>query len=217
MSRRSLLEEAAKAVMLAPIGVALIVRDSLPNLLTDGRAEIDRQVRAARMVGTFALTRLRKEAEARLHDFAQESPPAAPPTSASQPTSTDVGTDAVAGMAPGAMPVAANEFTGPVVSARPSPARSATTRPASTRKPSAARASSGQAAPANAVRVGDAESGASAASLSDEVAALLALPASQLIGKLAALSADERLELAAAERAGRQRQTVLHKLEQLQS
>ncbi len=52
-------------MVFGPLGVALAVRDRLPELAAEGRAELDRQVRAARMIGTFAVTQARSEFDKR--------------------------------------------------------------------------------------------------------------------------------------------------------
>jgi hypothetical protein len=59
-------ERLLELAVFGPLGVALAVRDHLPELAAEGRAELDRQVRAARMIGTFVVAQARREVEKRL-------------------------------------------------------------------------------------------------------------------------------------------------------
>ena len=59
------LEQLLELMVFGPLGVALAVRDRFPEMAAEGRAEVDRQVRAARMIGTFAVTQARREFDKR--------------------------------------------------------------------------------------------------------------------------------------------------------
>lgn len=83
------LEQLLDVAVYGPLGVALAVRDRFPELIAAGRKEFDQQVRSARMVGTFAVTQARKEAEKRWHSVVDSSSPEASPDVAS-PVSDDL-------------------------------------------------------------------------------------------------------------------------------
>ncbi|HUZ20027.1 MAG TPA: hypothetical protein VMU75_05585 [Acidimicrobiales bacterium] len=60
---RPLFEELLDLALYAPLGVALRVLEELPGLTEKGRARIGGQVGAARTLGRFAVTTLRRQAE----------------------------------------------------------------------------------------------------------------------------------------------------------
>ncbi|MBW3668847.1 MAG: hypothetical protein KY443_06500 [Actinobacteria bacterium] len=60
---KSPLDQALDVFVYAPLGLALSARQELPRLAERGRAQADAQVTIARMVGKFAVTMGRREAE----------------------------------------------------------------------------------------------------------------------------------------------------------
>jgi len=60
---RPLFEELLDVALYAPLGVALRVLEELPGLTEKGRARIGGQVGAARVLGRFAVTTVRRQAE----------------------------------------------------------------------------------------------------------------------------------------------------------
>jgi hypothetical protein len=63
------------AMLFGPVGLLLAVRDRYPELAEQGRIELDKQVRTARMIGTFAVSAAQKELAKR---FAAPAPAATP-------------------------------------------------------------------------------------------------------------------------------------------
>jgi hypothetical protein len=59
-------EKALDLFVFAPLGLALSAREALPGLAQKGRQVVDQQVAMARMMGQFAVTAGRQEAEKRL-------------------------------------------------------------------------------------------------------------------------------------------------------
>jgi hypothetical protein len=67
-----------ETLLFAPLGAALLAKEHLPKLATQGREHAESRVRVARMVGEFAVKSAKKEIERRL----------APSSGQSTPTST---------------------------------------------------------------------------------------------------------------------------------
>ncbi len=70
------IETAADLLVFAPLGLALTVGEELPKLAAKGRARLEGRLRAARMVGQFAVTQGRREVDRR---FSPARPAPAPP------------------------------------------------------------------------------------------------------------------------------------------
>jgi hypothetical protein len=85
------LDQLLDVALFAPVGLALTVKDELPNLIQKGRQRVTSQVTVARMIGQFAVTQGQKEAEkaaSRLAARLNPPPapvPAGPPAVASEP------------------------------------------------------------------------------------------------------------------------------------
>lgn len=143
----------------APIGMAVVAKERLPELIGEGRQRVETRVRVARMVGEFAVTMGRKELEKRLADLGtpvgdrQEAAKVAP-----EPAPVDDWSEFVAEAAVG--PVA------PTVDELPIPGYES-------------------------------------------------LAASQVVDRLAALTATELDVVRRYEAAGRHRRTILHRIDQL--
>lgn len=87
------LEQLLELMVFGPLGVALAVRDRFPELTAEGRAELDRQVRAARMIGTFAVTQARREFDKRMASRPSSPSPAVAVVPVAEPSSPIAGYD----------------------------------------------------------------------------------------------------------------------------
>lgn len=92
-NRPSPLERALDLMVYAPLGLALTAREAFPDLARKGRARVDNQLTAARMIGQLAVTMGRNEAakiigRAREAGAARLRPPPSPaaPAPTSRPT-----------------------------------------------------------------------------------------------------------------------------------
>ena len=63
---RSPVERTLDVFVFAPLGLALSAREVVPKLAEEGRQQVERQLRTARVVGEFAVRRLRRRADATL-------------------------------------------------------------------------------------------------------------------------------------------------------
>ena len=70
-TQRSIVGKLLDAMIYAPIGVAVAVREDVPALIDSGRARVHERVQVARWVGEMAVTYGRKELERRLTTAAE--------------------------------------------------------------------------------------------------------------------------------------------------
>ena len=171
----------------APLGLALAARDSLPDLIARGRQQVTSQVALARMMGQYAVKEGEKDLRKRVEDVSA--------------------TLSALGILPEPNPPAG---AGTVPTPPPETADVATDAPTST---------NGAAAPST--------NGKAAAAPAEEPVARsradLAIPgydtlsASQVVQRLAGLSADELEAVRDYESGTRGRRTILSKITQLQT
>lgn len=183
------LDQLVDLVVYAPVGLALTAQESLPELVAKGRDRVTAQVTLARMIGQFAVREGEREARRRFGGIGE--------------------TLSGLGLLPPQGPPPA-----------PAPARSSTTAP----RPVQAQRSG---APAPESRPGAAPSGSNgrsrAADAEGRPKAELAIPgydtlsASQVVQRLAGLSADELDAVRSYEASTRGRRTILSKIAQLQA
>lgn len=181
------LDSALDLFVYAPLGLALSIRDLVPQLAEKGRATVTGQTQMARMVGQFAVQMGQQEAEKRLRSVRTQAeevlgsflPPRTPPASNGSAPGGHVQTSAPVSDAPVSAP------GGPDV-------RVATPDVPRRAEPAPAPATSSLAIPGYDT-----------------------LSASQVVQRLAGLNADERAAIRAYETAHRGRKTILNKLAQL--
>lgn len=166
---RSPADQLVDLFVYAPVGIALTVLESLPELVEKGRQRVVTQTALAKMVGEFGVKQASKEARRRLGDVAE--------------LLADLGV----------FPGARNAPAGPP------PAPPAPAPPSST---------NGRA---------DAPAGPRPASATLAIPGYDSLSASQVVQRLAGLSADELEAVRAYEEATRGRRTILSKIGQLQA
>ena len=184
---KSPLEQALDLFVYAPIGLAAMAREHLPDIIARGREQLTGQATMARMMGEFAVNEAQKEASKALRQAgatlsgltgtARDGGPA-PQTSAASP--------------PAPSPTAAPE-------AAPRPAAAAAPPQPATPRPAPAPAAPPPAVDGLAIPGYD------------------ALSASQVVQRLAGLAADELEAVRAYESATRGRKTILHRIDQLQA
>jgi hypothetical protein len=81
-------ERVLDVFVFAPLGLAATARDELPKLADEGRKQVERQLKTARLVGEYTVRRLRRRADAALVELGlgpareQASPPSSPPPAA---------------------------------------------------------------------------------------------------------------------------------------
>jgi hypothetical protein len=80
-----------ETLVFAPLGAALLLREHLPSLTTQGRQHAENRIRVARMVGEFAVKAGKKELERRL---ASRPSAAASTTGSASSASASAATDA---------------------------------------------------------------------------------------------------------------------------
>lgn len=122
---RNPLELAADLLVFAPIGLAMVAKELLPELARRGRDELGRQVPVARIVGQFAVRQGQKEAGAAAERArqqvetlaklwwrgAEDGPaPAAPATDAAPAAARSTATPAGPRSGPGAADLAIPEY-----------------------------------------------------------------------------------------------------------
>lgn len=111
---RTPIDQLLDLVVYAPFGLAVTVREELPQLVEKGRARLTGQVAMARMMGQFAVQMGQKEAERRVRDavdrFGDVLPTGRPPSPSPSPTTTGLRADAddAAPSAPGTEAAAAD-------------------------------------------------------------------------------------------------------------
>jgi hypothetical protein len=184
---RSPVDQLVDLFVYAPLGLAMTVRDSLPDLVDKGRQQFASQAAVAKMIGEFGVKQVGKDVRRRLDEV------------------TELLSDL--GVFPGAR-------TAPTGPASPSSSPSSTST-----SPSSTSSSSGNGRAARPPV--DDEPAAPAGPRPDSSG--LAIPgydtlsASQVVQRLAGLSADELEAVRAYEEATRGRRTILSKISQLQS
>ena len=70
-TQRSLVGKLLDAMVYAPIGVAVVVREDVPALIDSGRTRVQERVQVARWVGEMAVTYGRQQIERRLATAAE--------------------------------------------------------------------------------------------------------------------------------------------------
>ena len=175
---RSPVDQLVDLFVYAPVGLALTVMESLPELVEKGRQRVTTQTARATMIGEFGVKQAGKEARKRLDDV------------------TELLSDL--GVFPGAR-------TAPTGGA---PATAGSTASTESPEPS----TNGKAASADAPAAEPRPDGSALA-----IPGYDTLSASQVVQRLAGLSADELEAVRAYEEATRGRRTILSKISQLQS
>lgn len=191
------LEQALDLLVYAPLGLALTAREELPQLIEKGRQRLTGQLAMAKMMGQFAVAQGQKEAEKVVKQA----------------------TDTLATVAGGRSSAPTTGAAGAAASAAPKPSASssgATTTTAPSKAPTTASAS-GSATNGAAANQGVPPSPAAASDDDLAIPGYGALSASQVVQRLAGLSAPELEAVRAYEAATRGRKTILHRIEQLQT
>jgi hypothetical protein len=176
----------------APLGLALAARDSLPDLIARGRQQVTSQVALAKMMGQYAVKEGEKDLRKRAEDVSQ--------------TLSSLGLLPEPHPAPGAN-VAPKPTAGTVPTPPPETTAVATDAPTSTN--GAAPSTNGK-APSD-----DTPAVRSRADLA--IPGYDTLSASQVVQRLAGLSADELEAVRDYESGTRGRRTILSKVTQLQT
>lgn len=184
---KSPLDQALDLFVYAPLGLALSARQELPRLAERGRAQADAQVTVARMIGQFAVTMGRREAEKAVKDVGERL--------------EEVLGDFLGGRsAPAPPPARPGRAPGPVPARKSAP---------TARTEASARAAS------QATRAASNGHGPSADDLA--IPGYDALAASQVVQRLAGLSSKELEAVREYEAATRGRKTILNRVAQLQA
>lgn len=96
--RKSPVDQALELFVYAPIGLAIIARESLPALIDKGRRQVSSQVTMARMMGQFAVAEGEKQVRERIEEVTETVTKlvdqAHPPASAGSTPSTAAAADA---------------------------------------------------------------------------------------------------------------------------
>ncbi len=119
---KTALEQALELFVYAPVGLVLAAQEDLPGLIAKGRQQLTGQVTVARMIGQFAVTQGRMEAERRLKDAAERLS-ALGVVPGAQPAAREPGASAEAPPAasPSEAPPVETSVTHPVTPAEPKP------------------------------------------------------------------------------------------------
>jgi hypothetical protein len=200
---RTPLEAALDLVIYAPVGLLLTAAEEIPKLAAKGRAQLGGQLAMAKIVGQFAVAQGRKELSRRFS-------PAAGPSRLSQPRRSgrpadtsvpalSVGVDAAIEDLP-----AADQPSG-------GPDGRSDTPPDADPRPASGPAASPRVTSAEQVDGGGAPDAAGLA-----IPGYDSLAASQVVQRLAGLSADELAAVGAYESSHRARRTILTRVRQLQ-
>lgn len=197
---KSPLDQALDLLVFAPMGLALTVKDELPQLVDKGRQRVGNQMMIAKMIGQFAVAQGQREAgklveqagsmASRLGGF-----PGIPGPVAGVATPT-------AGAAGAAASAATVTAAATVTPARPAPAR---------RPPTSSNGAGDRSTPTN----GNSPRAAGADGLA--IPGYDSLSASQVVQRLGGLSAAELEAVRAYEQATRSRRTILSKVSQLEA
>lgn len=184
---KSPLDQALDLFVYAPLGLALSARQELPRLAERGRAQADAQVTIARMMGQFAVTMGRREAEKAVKEVGER------------------------------LEEVLGDFLGGRSAAAPPPARPGRgARPAPERTPAPSEASEASARAARRARRA-ASNGHGASPDDLAIPGYDALAASQVVQRLAGLSSEELEAVREYEAATRGRKTILNRVAQLQA
>lgn len=170
----------------APIGLAVVARERLPEYVEEGRTRVEQRLTLARFIGRMVVTQGRREIERRL---AEQSPPSGSTTGTSMvrgATSTDE---------PAPAPPGETEPATAETEVEPATAAPATIEPATTE-----------------TEVGPLTVPTAAGLPIDEYESLAA---AQVVARLADLDADALVLVETFERAHRNRRTVLNRIDQL--
>ena len=190
--QKSPLDTLLELGLYAPLGLALAARDSLPDLIARGRQQVTSQVALAKMMGQYAVKEGEKDLRKRAEDVSQ--------------TLSSLGLLPEPNPAPGAR-VTPKPAGGTVPTPPPETTAVATDAPASTN--GSAPSTNGK-APSD-----DAPAVRSRADLA--IPGYDTLSASQVVQRLAGLSADELEAVRDYESGTRGRRTILSKITQLQT
>lgn len=194
---KSPLEQALDLFVYAPIGLALTAQEELPKLIEKGRSRVTGQVMMARMIGQFAVQQGQKEAEKQVKKAVERLTEMGVPVPANVPSTEPV----------------------PTQGAPAEPRRAPAAAPSSgSGAPSAASSSSGASASAPATAASSTTNGGGVPSVDTlAIPGYDSLSASQVVQRLAGLSADELAAVARYEAATRHRKTILGRISQLQN
>ena len=170
----------------APVGVALTVAEDLPALIDKGRRRFETDVRNARVVGQFVVTRGQRDVVDRVSKllYGDEDAPAPAPTAAGTPPPADTGAAAA-------------------TTATQGPAEAATSGPTTVPRWPAVTSPHPAADPADAMLVDAALAGYDT------------LSASQVVRRLESLGPDELRAVFRHEASHRNRRTILNRAQQL--
>lgn len=186
---KSPVDSAVEMLVFAPLGLVIAARENLPDLIAKGRSQVTGQVTMAKMVGQFAVRMGEKDLRRRLDDV----------------TETIGETLSALGLLPEPDPPP-----------RPEPAPGSPTQPTAGTAPSAPTASPSANGAVQADRdTRDPAPGGTSAELA--IPGYDTLSASQVVQRLAGLSADELEAVRGYEASNRGRRTILSKAAQLQS
>ena len=214
--RKSLLEQALDVCLYAPVGLAIAVTEELPELIDKGRTRVNSQLTMAKMVGSFAVAQGQREAERVVRQatgLVGEGGRA--PGGAPQPQ-VETGAPGAAGPGPWDAEPPSHEAATPLTPLDNGSSMGA--QPGSTVERDG---SESPAAPATVGSDGGGQATVSAGPPPGDASALAipgydALSASQVVQRLAGLSADELESVRAYEAATRGRKTILNRIAQLQ-
>lgn len=188
---KSPVDAAVDLLVFAPLGLALTARENLPELIAKGRSQVTAQVAMAKMMGQFAVRMGEKDLRKRLGDV----------------TGTVTETLNALGLLPEPDPPEAP--TAPAPSASPSASSAAS--------PAADTPSANGASLLNGGPVATSPAAGSPTRAELAIPGYDTLSASQVVQRLAGLSADELEAVRVYEASTRGRRTILSKAAQLQS
>jgi hypothetical protein len=193
--KKSPLDNVVELALFAPLGLALTARDHLPDLIARGRQQVSSQVALARMMGQYAVKEGEKDLRKRVEGLSETLsnlgilPEPNPPARSSGPAASTV------------VPPTPGTVTTP-------PPEVEVDVPAATTNGSSSNGSSANGS----------TNGAAVRSRADlSIPGYDTLSASQVVQRLAGLSADELEDVRDYESGTRGRRTILSKIAQLQS
>jgi len=194
------LDQALDLFVYAPLGLALSVRELLPQLAEKGRKQVTGQVTTAKVVGEFAVNKAQRVAERRLRQAQKQAE------------------EALTTMRPPARPSRPRPAVEPRVDARPSaptPLPETVTPPVTAPAPTVeGEAASTVASPLAAELAAEPVPTPAVDSLA--IPGYDTLSASQVVQRLPGLAGVELEAIRAYESAGRARKTILNRVAQLQ-
>ena len=223
---RSPLDHALDLVVFAPVGLALTAKDELPGLIEKGRQRLGSQVMVARMVGQFAAAHGQRVAGRLVDQMTAAAgrigglPPTPPLRTNSGASSARASTNGVGSNGNG-RGVSSDDDASSGAAARPAATARGSAVPASAGDKHTSGAKSGAGASGSGGSGGSGSGGApiGTAPTVDTLAipGYDSLAASQVVQRLAGLSAPELEAVRRYELATRGRRTILSKVAQLQT